>query len=58
MKILILFSKYPEGEEGKRKKSTINITVRTPLKSQWPSAELTNSSRSFYYNKAVEKVVE
>lgn len=53
MKILILFSKYTEGKEGKRKKSTINITVRTSLNSLWPSAECTNSSQSFYYNKVV-----
>lgn len=53
MKILILFSKYTEGEEGKRKKSTINITVRTSLNSLWPSGECTNSSQSFYYNKVI-----
>lgn len=57
MKILILFSKYTEGEEGKKKKSTINITVRTSLNSLWPSAECTNSSQSFYYSKVVKKVV-
>lgn len=57
-KILILLSKYTEGDEGKGKKNTINIIVRRSLNSLRPSEECTNSPQSFYYNKVVRKVVD